>query len=108
MPSLASKSPPSPGSGVWFHRPPFDVSLVWEYSRFAHSREGSIVYKTMLRKNGVQVVSITEPFEDTPTSRLLEAIIESLDEFYSAKLGQEIVRGMRESASRGFFLPQIP
>jgi len=38
----------------------------------------------MLRKAGVQVVSITEPFEDTPTGRLLEAMIESLDEFYSA------------------------
>ncbi len=83
---------------------PFELILVWKYSRFARSREDSIVYKTVLRKNGVQVVSITEPFEDTPTGRLLEAIIESLDEFYSANLGQEIIRGMRESASRGFFL----
>jgi len=66
---------------------PFDAVLVWKYSRFARSREDSIVYKTMLRKNGVQVISITEPFEDTPTGRLLEAMIESLDEFYSANLG---------------------
>jgi len=87
---------------------PFDLILVWKYSRFARSREDSIVYKTLLRKNGVQVVSITEPFEDTPTGRLLEAIIESLDEFYSANLGQEIIRGMRESASRGFFLTARP
>ncbi len=83
---------------------PFDVILVWKYSRFARSREDSIVYKTMLRKSGVQVVSITEPFEDTPTGRLLEAMIESLDEFYSANLGEEVTRGMRESASRGFYL----
>ncbi len=87
---------------------PFELILVWKYSRFARSREDSIVYKTLLRKNGVQVVSITEPFEDTPTGRLLEAIIESLDEFYSANLGQEIIRGMRESASRGFFLTARP
>ena len=87
---------------------PFDLILVWKYSRFARSREDSIVYKTLLRKNGVQVVSITEPFEDTPTGRLLEAIIESLDEFYSANLGQEIIRGMRESASRGFYLHSRP
>jgi len=87
---------------------PFDLILVWKYSRFARSREDSIVYKTLLRKNGVQVISITEPFEDTPTGRLLEAIIESLDEFYSANLGQEIIRGMRESASRGFFLTARP
>ena len=84
------------------HPKPFDVILVWKYSRFARNREDSIVFKSMLRKNGVQVVSISEPSEDTPTGRLLEAMIESLDEFYSANLGEEVTRGMRESASRGF------
>jgi DNA invertase Pin-like site-specific DNA recombinase len=83
---------------------PFNLILVWKYSRFARSREDSIVFKTMLRKNGVRVVSITEPAEDTPTGKLLEAMIESLDEFYSANLGEEVTRGMRESTSRGFYL----
>ena len=83
---------------------PFDIILVWKYSRFARNREDSILFKAMLRKAGVQVVSITEPLEDTPTGRLLEAMIESLDEFYSANLGEEVVRGMRESASRGFYI----
>src|SRR4030042_1004755 len=35
---------------------PFDAILVWKYSRFARSREDSIVFKSMLRKNGVQVI----------------------------------------------------
>lgn len=83
---------------------PFEAILVWKYSRFARSREDSVVFKTLLRKHGVQVVSITELFGDTPTGRLLEAMIESLDEFCSANLGQEIRRGMRESASRGFYM----
>lgn len=82
---------------------PFDAVLVWKYSRFARSREDSIVFKTLLRKHGVQVLSITEPADDSPTGRLMEAIIESLDEFYSANLAQEVIRGMREAASRGFF-----
>jgi site-specific DNA recombinase len=54
------------------------------------------------------VASINEPFDDTPTGRLLEAIIESLDEFYSDNLGEEVTRGMRESASRGFYLSSRP
>ncbi len=83
---------------------PFDLILVWKYSRFARNREDSIVFKTMLRKNGIRVISITEPAEDTPTGKLLEAMIESLDEFYSANLGEEVTRGMRESASRGFYI----
>ena len=36
--------------------------------------------------------------------RLLEAMIESLDEFYSANLGEEVTRGMRENARRGFYV----
>ena len=83
---------------------PFDLILVWKYSRFARSREDSIVFKTMLRKNGIRVVSINEPSEDTPTGKLLEAMIESLDEFYSTNLGEEVTRGMRESAGRGFYM----
>jgi site-specific DNA recombinase len=87
---------------------PFEQILVWKYSRFTRSREDSIIYKAMLKKVGVQVVSINEPFDDTPTGRLLEAIIESLDEFYSDNLGEEVTRGMRESAARGFYLSSRP
>ena len=87
---------------------PFELILVWKYSRFARSREDSIVFKTMLRKRGIRVVSINEPAEDTPTGKLLEAMIESLDEFYIANLGEEVTRGMRESASRGFYISAQP
>lgn len=82
----------------------FDAILVWKYSRFARNRADSIVYKTILRKLGIQVISISEPAENSPTGRLMEAIIEDLDEFYSDNLGEEVTRGMRESVSRGFYL----
>ena len=61
----------------------------------------------MLRRKGIRVVSITEHADDSPTGKLMEAIIESVDEFYSENLAQEVVRGMREAASRGFFLAAI-
>lgn len=86
----------------------FDMILVYKYSRFARSREDSIVYKALLKKNGVQLVSITEPVDDTAMGRLMQAIIECIDEFYSENLGEEVTRGMRESASRGFYLSSRP
>jgi DNA invertase Pin-like site-specific DNA recombinase len=58
----------------------------------------------MLRRKGVRVVSITEHADDTPTGKLMEAIIESVDEFYSENLAQEVVRGMREAAFQGFWM----
>ncbi len=82
---------------------PFEAILVWKLSRFARNREDSIIYKSLLRKHGVQVISINEPVEDTPSGKLLEGIIEVIDEFYSANLSQDVIRGLRENASRGFY-----
>ena len=83
---------------------PFQEILVWKFSRFTRKREHAVAFKSMLRRRAVRVVSITEQADDTPTGKLLEAIIESVDEFYSENLAQEVVRGMREAASRGYFL----
>ncbi|MFC1869777.1 recombinase family protein [Chloroflexota bacterium] len=83
--------------------PQFEGILVWKLSRFARNREDSIIYKSLLRKQGILVISMNEPLEDTPSGRLLEGIIEVLDEFYSANLSQDVTRGMRETANRGFF-----
>ena len=83
---------------------PFQVILVWKFSRFTRKREHAVAFKSMLRRKGVRVVSITEHADDSPTGKLMEAIIESVDEFYSENLAQDVVRGMREAASRGFFL----
>ena len=83
---------------------PFEEILVWKFSRFTRKREHAVAFKSMLRRRGIRVVSITEHADDSPTGKLMEAIIESVDEFYSENLAQEVTRGMRESASRGFFL----
>src|SRR5579872_7106612 len=81
---------------------PFGIILVWKLSRFARNREDSILYKALLRRRGVQVVSINEQIDESPTGRLLEGMIESIDEFYSANLGQDTRRGMKENAQRGY------
>ena len=83
---------------------PFQVILVWKFSRFTRKREHAVAFKAMLRRKGIRVVSITEHADDSPTGKLMEAIIESVDEFYSENLAQEVTRGMREAASRGFWV----
>ena len=83
---------------------PFQVILVWKFSRFTRKREHAVAFKAMLRRKGIRVISITEHADDSPTGKLMEAIIESVDEFYSENLAQEVTRGMREAASRGFWV----
>lgn len=81
---------------------PFDVILVWKYSRFARNREDSVVYKSMLRKElNIDVISISEDVGDDKMSILFEAMIEAMDEYYSINLAEEVKRGMTEKAKRG-------
>ena len=83
---------------------PFKEILVWKFSRFTRKREHAVAFKSMLRRKGVRVVSITEHADDTPIGKLMEAIIEGVDEFYSENLAQEVTRGMREASLRGFWI----
>lgn len=87
---------------------PFDVILVWKYSRFARNQEESIVYKAMLQKAGVEVISVSEPTIEGPFGPLVERIIEWMDEYYSIRLSGEVIRGMTENALRGGYNAQPP
>ncbi len=80
---------------------PFEVILVWKFSRFARNQEESIVYKSMLARSGVEVISISEPLAEGPFGSLIERILEWMDEFYSIRLSGEVKRGMAEKLSRG-------
>ena len=83
--------------------PPFQAILVWKFNRFSRSRIDSVIHKTLLKNKGIRVISINEPLDEGPSGQLLEGIIESIDEFYSLNLGQDIKRGLRENAARGFY-----
>ena len=80
---------------------PFNRIYVWKFSRFARNQEESMVYKNLLRKIGVSVVSVSEPIPEGHFGTLIERIIEWMDEFYLINLGVEVTRGMTEKVSRG-------
>lgn len=80
---------------------PFDAILVWKFSRFARNQEESIIYKALLKRNNVSVISISESIDDSPFAPLIERNIEFFDEYYSTRLSQEVKRGMTEKATRG-------
>ena len=81
---------------------PFRIILVWKFSRFSRAKLDNAFYKDRLKRRGVRILSIKEPVEDSPTGRLMESMIEGFDEYYSDNLSQEVIRGQRKVASRGF------
>lgn len=87
---------------------PIDTIIVWKFSRFARNQEESIVYKSLLKKNNIDVVSVSEPLIDGPFGSLIERIIEWMDEYYSIRLSGEVMRGMTQNAMRGHYQSDAP
>jgi site-specific DNA recombinase len=86
----------------------FDVICVHSFSRFY--RNGAEMELTIrkLRKNGVEVVSVTQPTGDDPSQQLMRQIIGVFDEYTSRENGKNVIRAMRESAKQGFWNGATP
>lgn len=79
----------------------FDYVIVYKLDRFSRSMYDTAVYKHILQKNNVRVLSATEGLTDDPSSIMLEAILVANAEYYSRELSQKVKRGMNESALKG-------
>lgn len=79
----------------------FQYVIVWKLDRFARNRFDSAIHKAALKKHGVKVLSVMENIADTPDGALLEGILESMAEHYSANLAENVKRGQRESILKG-------
>ena len=76
----------------------FNYVLVYKLDRFARNRYDSAMYKNILKKHNVKVISIKENIADSPEGIILESVLEGMAEYYSANLSQNIKRGMTENA----------
>lgn len=81
----------------------FDYVLVYQLNRFARNRYDSANYKAKLKKNGVRVLSARENISEDASGILIEGVLESMAEYYSAELSQKVKRGLRESYSKGYY-----
>lgn len=78
----------------------FEYVLVYQLDRFARNRYDSATYKAKLKKNGVRVLSARENITDDASGILVEGLLESMAEYYSAELAQKIRRGMDINAEK--------
>ena len=78
----------------------FQGVLVYQLDRFARNRYDSATYKAKLKKNGVRVLSARENITEDASGILVEGLLESMAEYYSAELSQKIRRGMDINAQK--------
>ncbi|MEA5073422.1 MAG: recombinase family protein [Eubacterium aggregans] len=76
----------------------FSVVLVHKLDRFSRDRYDSAYYKRQLKMNGVRLVSVLEPLDDSPESVILESVLEGMAEYYSKNLAREVMKGALETA----------
>lgn len=76
----------------------FKFIIVYSLDRFARNRYDSAIYKHKLKEYDIKVLSAKENITDDPSGILVESLLEGMAEYYSAELGQKIIRGMTENA----------
>lgn len=81
----------------------FQIVIVWKLDRFARNRYDSAIYKRILKRYGVRVVSVMENITDSPEGIILEGLLESMAEYYSANLSENIKRGLSASIAKGWY-----
>lgn len=90
----------------------WDTLVVAKLDRLSRSRMDARAVKILLRHDfGIKVLSATEPTEDSGDKvkgALIEGILESLGEWYSNNLSEELRKGKREKSIQGFHNDSIP
>ena len=81
----------------------FHTRMVWKLSRFSRNVYDSVTYQAILEQRGVELISITEPIDDSPAGKMIKTMIQALNAFYSDTLGEDVRRGLRKLVNRGFY-----
>lgn len=76
------------------------IVVVYKADRFARDRTDAAVYRRNLRELGVAVQSATEGIPDGPEGIIMEGLLDSMAEYYSRALSQNVLRGMMSNARK--------
>lgn len=86
----------------------FQAVVVHKLDRFARDRYDSAVYKKKLKDNGVRLISVLEPLDDSPESIMMESVLEGMAEYFSKNLAREVRKGKIEAAKKALFQGGTP
>jgi site-specific DNA recombinase len=90
----------------------FEAIIVFHSSRFARDQTLARRYKALLREQGVQLLSASQPtFGDDPSDPsvfLLEGFQEMFDEYHSVSQSFWTSAGLREKARQGHLVGSLP
>lgn len=75
--------------------------IVYDVSRLARNRLDFALIKQVFQKQGIALVSATEPIDESPEGQMLEGVLSTVAEFFSAQSGRKISANMEKKARAG-------
>ena len=84
------------------------VVLVHKIDRLARNLVDHATIKALLKQRGIRLISVIEKFEDSVAGQLVENIMASIAEFYSANLGEKVRKGCIDKLRRGGYPGRPP
>lgn len=86
----------------------FEAVIVHKLDRFSRDSTDTALYERELNKNGVELISVNEKLDKTPEGLLMKQIIIGMNQFYSANLAREVMKGLKENAYNAKHTGGIP
>ena len=86
----------------------FDVVVSWKSNRLDRNMVNALTNEERLKKAGVRCVYVEERYDDNATGRFLHRFMMNLNQYYSENMGEDIRRGLRDSAAKGVAIGQMP
>ncbi len=80
---------------------PVKYVIVHKVDRLARNRADDVAINLVLKQAGVELVSVSENIDQTPSGLLLHGIMSSIAEFYSRNLATEVMKGCVQKAKNG-------
>lgn len=78
-----------------------DVLYIWKIDRLSRNLGDYYGIKVALSRYGVKIVSVTEPIDDDPVGRFLEAILAAAAQFDNEIRAMRTIGGMRARVEQG-------
>jgi len=75
--------------------------IVHKIDRLARNRADDVAINVVIQNAGVQLVSVTENIDETPSGILMHGIMSSIAEFYSRNLANEVMKGTMQKVKSG-------
>jgi DNA invertase Pin-like site-specific DNA recombinase len=83
--------------------PALDVAavVVWDTARFSRSTDDSLYFRATLRRQGVNVISISDSIPEGPLAPVVESVLDLVAEQKLVSLSRDVKRGLAAAVLQG-------